>query len=179
MPATDTSQKMKQAISHFKDELKNIRTGRANPDMLESVAVEVYGSKLKLRDLATITSPESRQLLVSPFSPDTTHPIAKGIELANLGLQATVEGSAIRILVPPMDETVRKEMVKLVKKYCENAKVSIRNIRRDENDSIKKDKAISEDDKKRLEKDVQNLTDKFCKEADAISSSKEKEILTI
>lgn len=181
MPSTtqDIETKMSQAIDHLKDELKNIRTGRANPEVFDAILVEAYGSQMRLKELATITCPEARQVLITPYSQDTVNPAAKAIENANLNLMPIVDGNAIRINIPPMDQNLRNEMVKLSKKHCESCKVSVRNIRREANEKIKKDKELSEDDKKRFEKEVQNLTDKYCKQADELTNSKEKDILTI
>ena len=176
---SEAKNKMEQAIVRLKEELKNIRTGRANPDVFDSVQVEVYGTQMRLKELATITCPEARQILISPYSQDTLASIAKAIEGANLNLLPIVDGNAIRINIPPMDESMRNEMVKVSKKHCEACKVGIRNTRRDANEKIKKDSSLSDDDKKRQEKDVQVLTDKYCKEADELTEAKEKDILTI
>ncbi len=183
MSVTDqTKAKMVATVDHFKQELKNLRSNRANPGMLEGVTVEVYGSHMRIKELANITTPESRQLLVSPFDPQTTAAIAKGIERANLNLQPVVEGQAIRINVPPMDESMRKEIVKQAKKKAEDGKIVIREIRRKGNEQVKKQKAdgeITEDIMKKSEKIIQELTDQYCKEIDTLFTSKEKEILTV
>ena len=174
--------KMAAAIEHFKAELKYIRTGRANPGLLDSVMVEVYGTNMKLRDIANITVPEARQLLISPFDGNNASAIGKSIEKANLGFQPIVDGNAVRINIPAMDESVRKDMVKLCKKRGEEAKVSIRNIRRDANDQARKQKAsgdIAEDQLNRIEKEIQELTNKFCEEADKLCAAKEKEVCEI
>lgn len=179
---TQTKQKMLAAIEHLKNELKTLRTGRANPAILDGVNVEIYGSMMRLKELSTVSSPESRQLLITPFDPRNSAAIAKAIEKGNLGLMPVVEGHAIRIKIPPMDESVRKEMVKLCHKKREECKVGIRNERRHSNDVAKKQKTegtLSEDLLKKLEKEIQDLTDKFCREADELSEKKEKEIVTI
>ncbi len=173
---------MQAAIDHFKGELKNLRSNRANPSVLDNVSVEVYGSPMRIRELANVTSPEARQLLVSPFDPSTCSAIAKGIEKANLNLQPVVEGQSIRINFPPMDKSVREQTAKLAKQKAEDAKVAIREIRRKANDTVKKLKAdgdITEDIVKKEEKNIQELTDKSCKEVDDLYSSKEKEIMTV
>lgn len=175
-------QSMQQALEHLKQELKSLRTSRANPSMLDGVHVEVYGTKMRLKDMANISVPEARQLLVTPFDPSTIHMVAKGIEAANLNLHPKVDGNLIRINIPPMDEAVRKDIVKLCKKKAEEAKVSIREVRRKGNEQIRKQKAdglISEDMMKKQEKIVQDLTDKFCKDIDTFCADKEKEILAI
>jgi ribosome recycling factor len=178
----ETEKKMQGALDHLKHELKGLRTGRANPAVLETVYVEVYGSQMRIQDIATISVPEPRQLLISPFDTKNTHAIAKGIEAANLNLQAIVDGNIVRIKVPEMDQSVRQEMVKQARRKCEEAKVGIRNARRDGNEANKKQKAdgdIPEDVMKKSEKKIQELTDKYCKEADTITDNKEKEIVTI
>ncbi len=177
-----TKTKMTAAIEHLKNELKSIRTGRANPGMLDGVMVDVYGSQMRLKDVASVTAPEARQLLISPFDTSTTGAIGKAIERANLGVMPIVDGNAVRIKIPPMDDSMRKEMVKLCHKRREEAKVSIRNIRRDSNEQVRKMKSdgeIAEDILKKTEKNIQEQTDKFCKEADDLCEKKEKEISTI
>lgn len=178
----DTEKKMQGAIDHLKHELKGLRTGRANPAILDSVTVDVYGSQMRLQDIATISVPESRTILISPFDVNNVHAIAKGIEAAKLNLQAIVDGKSVRIKIPEMDQSVRQEMVKQAKRKNEEAKVGIRNARRDGNEAIKKQKSngdIPEDVMKKLEKKIQELTDKYCKEADSVTESKEKEIMTV
>lgn len=183
MSLTDqTKNKMITAIEHYKEELKGIRTSRANPGMLDSVMVEVYGSTMRLRDVASVTAPEARMILISPFDPSTASAIGKSIERANLGFMPIVDANAVRIKIPPMDESLRKEMVKLCGKRCEEAKVSIRNIRREANEIIRKQKTdgiVAEDMEKKIEKQIQELTDKYCREADELAQKKEKEITTI
>lgn len=177
-----TKTKMAAALEHFKNELKNIRTGRANPGMVEHILVEVYGSPMRLKDIATISAPEARQLLISPFDPQNASVIAKAIEKGNLGINPIVDGHQVRIKIPPMTEEMRKKMAKICHDEKEKAKVSIRNIRRDANESVRQQKAdgeLAEDLMKKFEKGIQELTDKFCKEADDLSEKKEKEIVTI
>lgn len=175
-------EKMAAAIEHLKNELKSIRTGRANAGMLDGVMVEVYGSPMRIKDVASITVPEPRQLLITPFDTNNKNAISKAIEKANLGVMPMVDGNVVRIKIPPMDENVRKEMIKLCHKKKEEAKVGIRNIRRDSNEHARKQKAdgnIAEDVLKKLEKNIQDFTDKFCKECDDLSEKKEKEVSTI
>lgn len=178
----ETKKKMAVAIDHLKQELKNLRTGRANPGVLDNVQVEVYGSQMRLKELANVTAPEPRQLLVTPFDPQTAGSISKGIEKANLNLQPILDGHIIRIHIPPMDASIRKEMVKQGKKKAEDAKVVIREVRRKQNELVRKQKAdgdIAEDQMKKLEKSIQELTDQGCKEADDLINAKEKEIMTV
>lgn len=183
MSVTDqTKAKMQAAIEHFKQELKNLRTGRANPSILDNVTVEAYGSMMRLKELANVSAPEARQLVVSPFDPQTLHAISKGIERANLNLQPIVDGHVVRINIPPMDESTRKEMVKIGKKKAEETKVSIREIRRKGNEQVRKQKDdgdIAEDLVKKMEKTIQEYTDQFCKEVDSLMIAKEKEIMTV
>lgn len=177
-----TKAKMAAAIEHLKTELKSIRTGRANPAMVEGVMVEVYGSPMRLKDIASINAPEARMLLITPFDPKNAAIIGKGIEKANIGVMPIVDGNVVRIKIPQMDENVRKEMVKLCHKRLEEAKISVRNIRRDSNELVRKQKAageIAEDLMKKQEKTIQELTDKYCKEADDLTEKKEKEVSTI
>lgn len=174
--------KMTAAIEHLKQDLSGIRTGRANTGMLDSVTVEVYGSQMRIRDLAQVSTPEPRQLLITPYDGQNTPHISKAIETANLGFMPNVDGNLIRINIPPMDSSLRDKMVKLVHEMREKSKVVVRNIRREFNDLVRKQKStgeITEDLLKRHEKEIQELTDKFCKEADEISAQKEKEVTTV
>lgn len=175
--------KMQATLDHFKQELKNLRTNRANPGIVEGVSVEVYGSsQMKIKELANITTPEARQILIAPFDPQTVGPIAKGIEKANLNLKPIVEGSVIRIHLAPLNEETRKEIVKRAKTQAENSKIVIRDIRRKSNELLKKQKQsseITEDVMKKLEKTIQDLTDAFCKQIDDHFSIKEKEIMAV
>ena len=180
--AQHNKEKMQAAVDHFKHELKTLRSNRANPAILDNVVVEVYGSSMRLKELAGVTTPEPRQLLITPFDPSTTNSIAKGIERANLNLQPIAEGNVIRINIPPMDEAMRKEIVKQGKKKAEDAKIVIREIRRKNNELAKKAKAdgtIAEDVMKKIEKLIQDQTDKSCKEIDDLFTAKEKEIMTV
>jgi len=177
-----TKQKMQAALEHLKAELKSIRTDRANPHMLDGVMVDVYGSPMRLRDIATVTTPESRQLLISPFDGKNSASIGKALEKANLGISPIVEGNAVRIKIPPMDTSVRSKMVEMCHKKREESKVGVRNIRRDANELIKKLKSsgdLTEDEQKKLEKQIQDLTDRSCKEADDLAAVKEKEVTTV
>jgi ribosome recycling factor len=177
-----TKAKMLAALEHLKTELKSIRTGRANPGMVEGVIVEVYGSPMRLKDMASINAPESRMLLITPFDPKNASAIGKASEKANIGVMPIVDGNVVRIKIPQMDENMRKEMVKLCHKRLEEAKISIRNIRRESNDAIRKQKSaaeIAEDMMKKTEKNIQDLTDKYCKEAEDLTDKKEKEVASI
>ena len=184
--SSQAREKMNAAIEHFKGELKVLRTNRANPAMVDGVivAVESYGPgvTMRLKELANVTVPEPRQLLISPFDPQTVMAIVKGIEKANLNLQAVAESGAIRITVPPMDEAMRKQIVKQGKTKAEDAKITIREIRRKYNEVARKEKTdglITEDVMKKEEKTIQELTDKSCKDVDDLFNAKEKEIMTV
>jgi len=182
MSSQEAKTKMQAAVDHFKSELKNLRSNRANPGILDGVMVEVYGANMRIKELANVTVPESRQLLISPFDPKSAGAIAKGIEKANLNLQPIVEGHIIRINIPPMDESMRKQIVKQGKQKAEDTKIIIREIRRKNNEAVRKQKAdgmITEDAMKKEEKTIQELTDKFCKEVDDLFTAKEKEIMTV
>lgn len=177
-----TKTKMHAAIEHLKSELKSIRTGRANPGMLDHVMVEVYGTPMRIRDIANITAPEPRLLLITPFDSKNAAAIGKAIEKANLNVSPIVDGNAVRIKIAQMDESMRKNMIKQCYKLLEEAKIAIRNIRRDSNEIVRKQKnegIIAEDVMKKSEKAIQELTDKACKDADEICAQKEKEVATI
>lgn len=177
-----TKAKMVLAIDHLKSEMKNIRTGRANPGMVEHIAVEVYGTSMRLKDLASITAPEARQLLITPFDPKNASLVGKAIEKANIGFTPIVDGHSVRLKIPPMTEEIRKKMAKLCHEERERAKIALRNIRRESNETARKMKSsgeIAEDVMKKIEKHIQELTDKYCKEADDLCEAKEKEIATI
>lgn len=173
---------MQAALDHLKQELKSLRTGRANSSILDHVHIDVYGSKMSLKTLANVNVPESRQIVVTPFDASTVHAIAKGIEAANLGIHPMVDGKVIRLNVPPMDETIRKQIAKQCKELGEKAKISMRDIRRKFNELVRKqknDSVITEDQMKKFEKTIQDLTDRFCKDCDAVCAEKEKEIMTV
>ncbi len=177
-----TEQKMKQAVEHLQQELRGLRTNRASASMLDQVTADVYGAMTSIKSLANIAIPESRQILVTPFDPSTVHAIAKGIEKANLNLQPIVDGHAIRINIPPMNEETRKEIVKQAKEKSERTKVVIRDVRKKGNEQARKAKAdseLTEDQLKKTEKTIQEQTDRFCKEVDDILALKEKEIMTV
>jgi ribosome recycling factor len=173
---------MQAVIDHLKQELKTLRTGRANAAILDRVKVEVYGAQTPIKSVATISIPEPRQILVTPFDPSTSNAIAKGIEAANLGIHPIVDGKAVRLNVPPMDEAVRKQIAKQCKEIGEKSKIALRDVRRKFNDLVRKQKTdgeLSEDMVKKIEKTIQDLTDKFCKDVDVSCSDKEKEIMTV
>jgi ribosome recycling factor len=178
----ETREKMEQIFKHLREELANLRTGRPNPAMLDPVLVDAYGTQMRIKDLATVTASEGRQLIITPFDPQMAGAIAKGIEKANLGVSPNSEGILIRIPIPPMTEEIRKKIAKEAKDKAEKAKIAIRNCRRDANDGLKKQKAagdLTEDEQKRGEKQIQEFTDRFCKQIDQLYTEKEKEILSV
>jgi ribosome recycling factor len=176
-------QKTSAAVDHLRAELKGMRTNRANPAMLDSVVVEVFETTMPLKSVATITTPESRQLLITPFDPKTAQAIAKSIEKnKTITFVPVVDGHTVRINVPPMDEAMRKEIVKACRKKGEEAKISVREVRHKGKDLVKKAKTdgeLTEDGVKKVEKDLQDLVDKACKEIDEAVTQKEKEVMTV
>lgn len=175
-------QKMQSALEHLKEDLKGIRTGRANPGAFENLSVEVYGSNARLRDVAQISAPDARQILITPYDPQTGSSIQKSIEKANLNVKPILDGTSIRISIAPMDGNAREAMCKQCKKLAEDSKIHIRQIRKESNDTLKKqkgDKTINDDVFHAEEKKIQELTDDFCKKCDEISHQKEKEVMTI
>ena len=178
----DYNQKMNKTIEIFIKELTSLRTGRANANMLDLVKVDVYGQKLPINQLGTITTPEPRMINIQVWDLNNVNLIDSSIKKSELGLNPQIDGQLIRLPIPNLSEERRNEMKKLVKAMGEKCKVSIRNIRRDANDSLKnllKKKEISEDEENKNEKEIQVITDKFIKLIDDKVSSKEKEIMTI
>ena len=178
----NTSQKMDQSIATFKHTLTKIRTGRANPAILDTVQVEYYGTMMKISQVASVNLLDARTISVQPFEKGMGAKIEKAIRESDLGLNPASMGDLLRVPMPPMSEERRKEMTKLVRLEAEQAKISIRNLRRDANEHVKKlvkDKTASEDDLKRAEGDVQKVTDKHINEIDALVASKEKEIMEV
>ena len=178
----DCKKSMEKAVEHYKDELKSMRTNRPSPNMLDNVVIEVYGSEMRMRDVATVAVSDGNQLIITPFDPSTANSIAKSIEKANLNIMPAVDGNIVRVPIPPMSEERRKEIAKDAREKGEKAKVTIRDIRRKSNDQVKKQKTdgeISEDEQKKNEKLIQEHTDKYCKHIDELFSSKEKDILEV
>ena len=177
----DIERRMQGAIDSLKGDLGGLRTGRANTSLLDPVMVEVYGSMMPLNQVATVSAPEPRMLSVQVWDKANVTPVEKGIAHANLGLNPMIDGQTLRLPMPDLTEERRKDLAKLAGKYAENAKIAIRNVRRDANEALKEDekkKEISEDERKRGEDEVQKLTDKFVADADAAAAQKEKEIMT-
>lgn len=178
----DASQRMDKSIESLKLELSRIRTGRAHPSLLDHVVVDFYGSEVPVGQAANVSNSDSRTLTIQPWDKAMVAVIEKAIITSDLGITPTSAGDVIRISLPPLTEERRKDLVKIVKAEGENAKVAIRNIRRDANSSIKKllnDKDITEDDERRAETDIQKLTDDHVAKVDAVLAEKEKELLEV
>ena len=174
--------KMDQSIESFKNNLTRIRTGRANPALLDTVQVDYYGSQVPISQVANVALLDARTISVTPWEKGMGAKIEKAIRESDLGLNPASMGDLIRVPMPAMSEERRKEMTKLVRNEGENAKVAVRNLRRDGNEQVKKlvkDKLASEDDQKRAEADIQKVTDKHIASIDALVSAKEQEILAV
>jgi ribosome recycling factor len=173
---------MNKSIETLKADLAKVRTGRAHAGILDHVKVDYYGNPTQLSQVANITLIDARTIGVQPWEKKMVGAIEKAIRESDLGLNPATQGDVIRVPTPPLTEERRKEMVKLVKTEAEDAKIAVRNIRRDANEGLKKllkDKSISEDDERRAQDDVQKLTDRFVAEIDKLVAEKEKEVLTV
>jgi ribosome recycling factor len=179
----DASEKsMKKVIDHLQKEYGSIRAGRANPAVLDKIPVDYYGTPTPINQLAAVSVSEGRNLLITPYDPSTIRSISKAILASDLGITPTDDGKTIRLVFPQPTEERRKELAKTVKKYGDEAKVKIRNERRDLMDKfkkLKKDSEITEDDQKSAEKKAQTLTDRYTEEIDKIAAEKEKEIMSL
>lgn len=175
-------EKMKKAVEVTKEDLAMIRTGRASPKLLERVEVDYYGTKTPLNQLAGISVPEARLLVVSPYDRNAMSAIEKAIQSSDIGITPNNDGSVIRLAVPPLTEERRKELIKVAKERAEEGRVSIRNVRRhskDEMERLKKAGDVSEDDLNRVERELQKLTDKFIQEVEELVAHKEQELLEV
>ena len=178
----EAEDKMTKTEHVLQNELAGVRTGKASPALVENILVEVYGSQMRIRELAGITTPEPRTLAIQPWDMASIHPIEKAIQKANLGLNPAIQGKLIRLFFPELSEERRKEFVKIVHKMTEEAKVALRHIRRDAMDQLKKGKdagKIPEDDEKHAEKEIQKLTDEYTGKLETHLAHKEKEIMTV
>jgi len=179
---SDIEKRMEKTISALKSELATIRTGRANAALLDHVRVSYYGSEVPLSQVGNISVPEPRMLVIAPWEKALLTPIEKAVQTSDLGLNPSNDGEVIRLILPELNEERRKEFVKQVKLVGEKARVSVRNIRRDGNDEVKKiEKAesLSEDEAKRMQDKIQKITDRFIAEIDRVVEHKEKDILTV
>jgi ribosome recycling factor len=178
----DSDTRMQKSIESTRVDLQSIRTGRAHPSLLDRVEVEYYGSKMPLSQVASVTVPEARMLVISPWDRGALPAIEKAIQKSSLGLNPSSDGTIVRLLIPQLTEETRKGLIKQVHKRVEEGKVALRNIRRDaieELRTLKKNGEIGEDEEKRTEGEVQKLTDKHVHELDAIQKHKEEELLEV
>ena len=176
----DLKRRMHGAVDAFRHDLAGLRTGRASTALLDPVHVEVYGSNMPLNQVATVQVPEPRMISVQVWDRSNVGPVEKAIRSAGLGLNPITDGQVIRLPIPELTEERRKELAKLVGQYAEKARIAVRNVRRDGMDHLKQDEKkheISEDERKRLEHDVQKMTDDTINEIDELAQAKEKEIL--
>ena len=176
----DAEERMEKAVTKLKGDLTGIRTGQANPGMVDSLRVDVYGSPTPIKQIASVSAPEPQQLVIRPFDPGTIKDIEKGIIASDLGLAPQSDGKLVRLNIPPLSGDVRKKMVSRIKELSEEAKVSIRNVRRDANkgfDTLEKDKEIGEDDCKSLKEDVQKFTKKYEDQVSDLAKGKEAEVM--
>ena len=178
----DYERRMGKALEHLQEEFDAVRAGRANPKVLDRITVEYYGSETPLNGVATISSPDARTLVISPWDTKLLKDIQKAIQISDLGINPQNDGRVIRLVFPQVTEERRKDLVKQVKKYAEDGKVAMRNIRRDGMDyvkKLKKNSEITEDDQKKAEKDLQDMLDKMIKKVDDATAAKEKELMAL
>ncbi len=179
LEAEEKMTKTEQVVQH---EFTGLRTGRASPVLVENIMVEAYGSQMRIRELAGITTPESRVLMIQPWDVSTVHSIEKAILKSNLGVTPTVQGKVIRLVLPELSQERRHEMVKIVRKMTEDGRVAVRHVRRDSMEAVKKESkggGIAEDQVEGAEKEIQKLTDQYIAKIDAHLAAKEKEIMTV
>ncbi len=179
LEAEDKMIKTEQVVVN---EFASVRTGKASASLVENITVEVYGAQMRIRELAGITTPEPRMLVVQPWDMNSLHPIEKAIQKANLGLNPAIQGKIIRLVFPELSQERRQEFVKISKKMAEDGRVAIRHVRRDAMEQLKKhahDSGITEDEEKQAEKDLQKLTDQYTAKIDEHLVHKEKEIMTV
>lgn len=172
---------MEKAIEHAAAEFAKIRAGKAHPSMVDSVKVESYGSLMPLNQVANVSTPDAKSIVIQPWDKSMLQDIEKGIVIANLGLQPTNDGNVIRITLPPLTEERRKETVKKVKGEAENAKVAIRNLRKDANEAVKRlqKEGLPEDEAKGAEQNIQKTTDNYIKKIDDLTAAKEAELMHV
>lgn len=176
------ARKMDKTLDHLQEEFGAVRAGRANAKVLDRITVEYYGSETPLNGVATITSPDARTLVISPWDTKLLKDIQKAIQSSDLGINPQNDGKVVRLVFPQLTEERRKELSKQVKKYAEDGKVAMRNVRRDGMDyvkKLKKNSEITEDEQKKAEKDLQDMLDKYIKKVDEALAAKEKELMSI
>ena len=179
---SEFSRKMDRTLEHLGEDFDAVRAGRANAKVLDRITVEYYGSETPLNGVATISSPDARTLVITPWDTKLLKEIQKAIQMSDLGINPQNDGRVIRLIFPQLTEERRKDLSKQVKKYAEDAKVAMRNIRRDGMDyvkKLKKNNEITEDDQKKAEKDLQDMLDKYIKKVDAALAAKDKELMSI
>jgi ribosome recycling factor len=178
----EAEEKMDKTEHVVVNEFASVRTGKASAALVENIMVETYGSQMRIRELAGITTPEPRTLAIQPWDASTIHAIEKAIQKANLGMNPAVQGKVVRIFFPELSQERREEFVKIIKKMAEDGRVAIRHIRRDAMDQLKKhahDSGVTEDQEKQCEKDLQKLTDNYIAKIDQHFAHKEKELMTV
>jgi ribosome recycling factor len=175
---TETTAKMKKAVDHTLHEFSNIHTGKATPAMVEGIAIEAYGTPMRIKDCAAISTPDSRMIVIQPWDKGVIQAIAKGIQVANLGFNPQVDGNLVRVPLPDMSRERRQEFVKVAHRLAEEGRVGVRNVRRDGLETLKKAK-LPEDEAKRLEKEIQQLTDSSIAEINEHLAHKEKDLLAV
>lgn len=179
LEAEEKMLKTEEVVTH---EFAGVRTGKAAPSLVENILVEVYGSNMRIRELAGITTPEPRMLVITPWDAATVHPIEKAIQKSNLGLNPAVQGKLIRLVLPELSTERRQEFVKVIRKMAEDGRVAVRHVRRDAMEQLRKEvkaSTLAEDDEKHGEAEVQKLTDQYIAKIDAHLEHKEKEIMTV
>ncbi len=178
----ETEDKMKKAVDFTRQELTKLRSGKATAAILDDIKIDYYGQKMPIAQTASVNTPDAHLITVQPWDKSMIGEIEKAILAANIGLTPANDGTVIRLSVPPLTEERRKELVKVAKKFAEDGRITIRNIRRDSNEHLKKaekDEHVSEDERKHGENEVQKLTDKYIKQVDEILTGKEKEIMEV
>ena len=178
----EADDKMTKSLDVLKNNLSGLRTGKASPSLVENIAVEAYGTQTRLRDISLISTPETRLIVIKPFDPSTLGAIEKGILAANIGITPLNDGRVVRVPIPELSEERRREMVKVASKYAEEAKVSVRAVRREANDAVKaleRDGTITEDDLTKALEEIQEYTDGYVKKIDEAVAAREKEIMGV
>jgi ribosome recycling factor len=176
----DVEERMEKSIDHLKAALAGIRTGRANPGLVDSLRIEAYGSQVPMKQLASVGAPEPTQIVIRPYDPGTLKDIERGILASGLGFTPQSDGHVIRINIPPLSTEVRRKLVARVRELAEEARVSIRNVRRDGNkaaDQAEKDKDLSEDERDELKEQIQELTKSYESKADSLAKAREKDVM--
>ncbi len=178
----NTEDRMKKVVEASKREFSSVRTGRASVSLVEGIHVDYYGTQTPLKQLANISAPDVKLIIIQPWDPSSLNDIAKAIQQSNIGSMPTNDGKVIRVSIPPLSEERREELIKITKKMAEDGRVSVRTVRRDANEHAKKlekDKLASEDEAFKAQEDIQKLTDKYIKEIDAILQQKDKELMEV